>query len=93
MSSSCVTRRNDIAIDMANRAIDDGRSGEKEQIKAIWLETSGCFGEVISLLDSHDLDVVYILEQFVNMQFYGTIMADLFMMNVQEEDFLIQEFC
>ena len=76
MKESCLKQTNQKAIDIANRAIDDVNTGVKKKLNAIWLETSGCFGEVISLLDSEEPDVIYMLKKFVNMQFFGSIMAE-----------------
>ena len=61
MKESCLKQTNQKAIDIANRAIDDVKTGIKKKLNAIWLETSGCFGEVISLLDSEEPDVIYML--------------------------------
>ncbi|MEN8076156.1 hydrogenase small subunit [Clostridioides difficile] len=76
MKKKCKKRLDKLAIDMANRAILEVESGLKKRINAIWLETSGCFGEVISLLDSEDPDVIYMLKKFVNIEFFGSIMGD-----------------
>ncbi|MBB6622348.1 hydrogenase small subunit [Clostridium gasigenes] len=64
------------AIKIAMRAIDDVKLGKNEKINAIWLEISGCFGQVISLLDAEDPDVIYLLRKFVNMTFFGSISGD-----------------
>ena len=64
------------AIKIAMRAIDDVKLGKNEKINAIWLEISGCFGQVISLLDAEDPDVIYLLKKFVNMTFFGSISGD-----------------
>lgn len=44
-----------------------------KKINAIWLETSGCFGEVISLLNGEKPDIIYFLENLVNMVYFGAI--------------------
>lgn len=64
------------AIKIAMRAIDDVKLGKNEKINAIWLEISGCFGQVISLLDSEDPDVLYLLRKFVNITFFSSISGD-----------------
>lgn len=64
------------AIEAINRAILDVKSGKKERINAIWLETSGCFGEVVSLLNAEEPDAMYLLKEFVNMIFFGSICGD-----------------
>ena len=39
----------------------------------MWIERSGCFGEVISLLNGQDPDILYMLQKLVNMDFFGSI--------------------
>lgn len=52
------------------------RQGEKAKLKAIWLETSECFGEIISLLNAEDPDIVYWLTEMVECTFYNSIMGN-----------------
>ena len=56
-------------------AIEKSRNSNKKP-NCIWLETSGCFGEVISLLNGDDPDIIYLLNEMVNMTFYNSIMSD-----------------
>lgn len=65
-----------IAIAMAKRAVEEITEGRAKRINAIWLETSGCFGEVISLLNADDPDTVYLLRNIVNIAFLGSISGD-----------------
>lgn len=65
-----------LAISYAKRAIEEVQRGKKGRTTAIWLEISGCFGEVISLLNADGPDVVYMLKEFVNMIFFGSINGD-----------------
>jgi hydrogenase small subunit len=59
-----------------NMAIEKIRQGAIEKPNCIWLETSGCFGEVIALLDGANPGLVDLLTQMVNMTFFNSIMAD-----------------
>ncbi|MEG0306375.1 MAG: hydrogenase small subunit [Clostridium sp.] len=68
--------REELVIKLAKRAIEDVKLGKKGRINAIWLEVSGCFGEIISLLNAQEPDVIYMLSQFVNLIFLGSISAD-----------------
>ena len=52
------------------------QSGEKKKLKAIWLETSECFGEVIAFLDAQDPDIIYWLTEMVDCTFYNSIMGN-----------------
>lgn len=67
---------NTLAKNLIKNAIDDIKNGRKGKINAIWLETSGCFGEVISLLNGENPDIIYLLSELVNMQYFGTIQGD-----------------
>lgn len=51
-------------------------NNRNSKMKAIWLETSGCFGEVISLLDADNPDALYFLNEIVDLQYFGSIMGD-----------------
>lgn len=67
---------NSLAIAMAKRAMDEVNKGKVKKMNAIWLETSGCFGEIISLLNSEDPEIIYILRNMVNITFLGSICGD-----------------
>ncbi|MEG1256760.1 hydrogenase small subunit [Clostridium sp.] len=68
--------REEFAVNLAKGAIEDVKLGKKSRINAIWLEVSGCFGEVISLLNAQEPDVIYLLREFVNLMFLGSISGD-----------------
>lgn len=74
--NTCYENKNKIAMAMISKAIDDVEHKRAEKINAIWLETSGCFGEIISLLNSEDPDVPYMLEKFVDMKYFESIQGD-----------------
>lgn len=76
MSYGIEGRREDMPIPMIKKAIDDINKGKIKKPNCIWLETSGCFGEIISLLDGEDPDLIYFLNQMVNLTFFNSIMAD-----------------
>ncbi|ACD51226.1 Ni/Fe hydrogenase [Clostridium botulinum] len=64
------------AKEMIDKATEEIKARNKEKINAIWLETSGCFGEVISLLNSEMPDLPFVLKNLVNMTFFGSICGD-----------------
>lgn len=61
---------------IVNKTVNQIREGNLKKSNCIWLETSGCFGEIISLLDGEDPDILYFIKEMVNLRFYNTIMAD-----------------
>lgn len=65
-----------IAVAMAKRAVEEINEGKANRTNVIWLETSGCFGEVISLLNSEDPDILYFLKSIVNVTFFGSISGE-----------------
>lgn len=84
-SSNRLTRNNcklscynpeEIAISTINKAVEEISSGRASKINAIWLENSGCFSEVISLLNAEKPDIIYFLSNLVNLTFFGSIEGD-----------------
>lgn len=63
------------ALSMVNEAIRSIGLGEKQRINAIWLEVTGCSGNIISLLDATDPDAVFFLREMVNLTYNNSIMA------------------
>lgn len=63
-------------IQILKKASEQIKRGRNEKLNAVWVETSGCFGEVISLLDGCDPDIVYLLNDVVNITYFGSIMGD-----------------
>ncbi len=55
----------------------DVTSKERQnKINLIWLEACGCSGNIISLLNANDPDVVYFLDEMVNMTYNNSLMAN-----------------
>lgn len=46
----------------------------KEKINVIWLEASGCAGNIISLLNTDAPDVYYLLHEMINLKFSNSLM-------------------
>jgi hydrogenase small subunit len=63
------------AFGMVDEAVRRIKAGEKKKINAIWLEATGCSGNIISLLNATDPDVVYFLREMVNLTYNNSIMA------------------
>lgn len=76
MNYSMEKIKKNMTMPMIKKAIDNINNGRKEKPNCIWLETSGCFGEVISLLNAENPDAIYLLRNMVNLTFFNTIMAD-----------------
>lgn len=46
-----------------------------EKMNLIWLEAAGCSGNIISLLNTHNPDMVYFLKEMVNLRYNNSLMA------------------
>ncbi|WP_273323458.1 hydrogenase small subunit [Vallitalea guaymasensis] len=60
------------------RTLMDMVSEQKSQlnkINLIWLETTGCSGNIISLLNAYNPDAVYFLKEMVNLMYSNSLMA------------------
>ena len=61
--------RNAMEIDdpkkFINGTVEQIKKGAHKKLKTIWIESSGCFGEVISFLNGDDPDIVYWLTEMV----------------------------
>ena len=60
---------------MANITVNSIRQFEKRKINAIWLEATGCSGNIISLLNATDPDALYFFREMVNLTYNNSIMA------------------
>ena len=47
---------------IVNISINKIREGKLKKPNCIWLETSGCFGEIISLLNGDNPDIMYFIK-------------------------------
>lgn len=64
------------ALSIVNEAIRSIGAGENQKINAIWLEATGCSGNIISLLNATDPDVIFFLRKMVNLTYNNSIMAE-----------------
>jgi hydrogenase small subunit len=70
------TNKESTASGMVNEAVRSIRALEKQKINAIWLEATGCSGNIISLLNASDPDVVYLLREMVTLTYNNSIMSE-----------------
>lgn len=59
-----------------NLALQEIREKEKEKTNLIWLEATGCSGNIISLLNAEDPDVVYLLRNMVTLTYDNSLMGE-----------------
>lgn len=70
MNSKKITARSII-----NLAIKEFSNSKKARINLIWLEATGCSGNIISLLNAQNPDVMYLLQEMVSLKYNNSLMA------------------
>lgn len=63
------------ALSIVNEAIRSIGTGENQRINAIWLEATGCSGNIISLLNATDPDIIFLIREMINLTYNNSIMA------------------
>jgi hydrogenase small subunit len=56
-------------------AIQKVRQTNKNKINLIWLEATGCSGNIISLLNAENPSVIYLLQEMITMKYSNSLMA------------------
>lgn len=59
---------------LIKRAIDEIHNGEAKKINFVWMEANGCTGNIISFLNADQPDVLYFMEEMVNLKFSPSLM-------------------
>ncbi len=82
-------------INSTNRLL---RQSEQEKIDLIWLEATGCSGNIISLLNALNPDIIYLLTEMVNLKYNNSLMAaegekafEIFLDTINREFILVVE--
>jgi len=60
---------------LINLAIEKVRSSGNKKLNLIWLEATGCSGNIISLLNAENPDVIYLLQEMVTLRYNNSLMA------------------
>ncbi len=63
------------ARSIVNLAIKELQNNKKDKINLIWLEATGCSGNIISLLNAENPDVMYLLQEMVSLKYNNSLMA------------------
>jgi len=77
--------KNITARTLAEEAMEVIRNEKDKRINAIWLEATGCSGNIISFLNGDNPGILYILTQLVNLKYNNTLMSG-------EGEFAFQQF-
>lgn len=65
---STVKRLTDEALELLNKK-------RAKKINAIWLEATGCSGNIISFINGENPGILYILTELINLKFNNTLMS------------------
>jgi len=67
--------KNNTNLSLIESAVAYIKQAGKERINVIWLETSGCSGNIISLLNAEAPDLYYLLKDMINLRFSNSLMV------------------
>lgn len=71
-----LTGKEATALNLAATSINSIETSQThKKINAIWLEAAGCSGNIISILNAENPDVIYMLRQMINLTYNNSIMA------------------
>lgn len=79
-----ITKKRDSKV-LYEEAIKLIKNRKVKKLNAIWLEATGCSGNIISFLNSVNPDLNYILTELINLKYNNTLMTS-------EGDFAFKEF-
>ena len=68
-------RKKNSALDLINKVQYSLKEGIVRKRNLVWLELTGCSGNIISLLDGANPDFQYLISQMVNMYYSNSLMA------------------
>lgn len=71
-----LTKEKDYTVQiLCKEAMNLMRYENKKKLNAMWLEVTGCSGNIISLLNSENPGLIYILKNIVNLTFNNSLMS------------------
>jgi hydrogenase small subunit len=68
-------KKNTSVSSLMTMAIEKICRGEVTKLNALWLEATGCSGNIISLLNAKDPDLIYILREMITLRYNNSLMA------------------
>lgn len=74
-ASNCIEFSSKLAHGLVEKACETARKGELKKTDLVWLELTGCSGNIISLLDGGDPDFRFLATRMVNMVYENSLMA------------------
>ncbi|RDU22536.1 hydrogenase small subunit [Anaerosacchariphilus polymeriproducens] len=75
MNCPMIQSKSNTAKKLIDIAIKEVKEDERKKINLIWLEATGCAGNIISLLNAERPDVTYLLKEMVSLKYDNSIMV------------------
>lgn len=69
------TRKSTISKQLISEVTELIHNQKSKRMNAIWLEATGCSGNIISFINSQNPDLLYNLTQLINLKFNNTLMS------------------
>lgn len=93
-----IKNKNSLSSILAEEAITQIKRGRVNKPNVIWIESTGCSGNTISLLNANFPDVVYLLNNMINLKFSNSLMTcegeeafEIFLETIKGEFILVVE--
>lgn len=64
------------SVRLVEEALEDVRQDEGKKLNAIWLEVTGCSGNIISFLNAESPGLIYILKRLLNLRYNNSLMSE-----------------
>lgn len=68
-----IKNKNDTGIALSNISCEEDKN-IKKKINLIWLETNGCAGNIISLMNGENPDIAFLFNKMVNLKYSNSLM-------------------
>ncbi|CCJ34332.1 hydrogenase small subunit [Caloramator australicus] len=93
-----INNKNSLSNILAEEAITQIKKGRVNKPNVVWIEGTGCSGNTISLLNANYPDVIYLLNNMINLKFSNSLMTcdgekayEIFLETIKEEFILVVE--
>lgn len=72
---SILDSKHSISTHIVKKATENIKSGTINKMNALWIEASGCSGNIISYLDGNKPDIIYTLSNLINLKYQNSLMS------------------
>lgn len=75
MNCPMIQSKSNTAKKLIDLAINEVKNNQRKRLNLIWLEATGCSGNIISLMNSERPDVTYLLSEMVSLKYDNSLMV------------------